>query len=313
MKRVLLLAALLLIAALAALAWSFAPARLAVGTAPALALPPAHPPEGMRLSSVPAGRIISTKAALTYRGGAFGETRDFTMTAVLVQHPRGTLLFDTGFGSDIDAQVEAFPWLLRLLTHYEKGTPVAEQLRAHGIGPSDLTGIVLTHAHWDHVSGIPDFPGVPVWVNRAERDFIRDGGIASALVRSFGDVPYHVYDFTGGPYLGFDRSEDVFGDGSIVLVPAPGHTPGSIIAFLTLPSGMRYALVGDLVWQREGIELPAERPWLSRSFADADPAGVRRSIVLMHQIASKMPDLLIVPAHDARVFERLPKFPQWVG
>jgi N-acyl homoserine lactone hydrolase len=105
----------------------------------------------------------------------------------------------------------------------------------------------------------------------------------------------------------------VFGDGSIVLVPAPGHTPGSIIAFLTLPSGSRYALVGDLVWQREGIELPAERPWLSRLLADADPAGVRRWIVLMHQIASNMPDLLIVPAHDARVFERLPRFPEWAG
>ena len=312
MKRALALVALLLVAAVAALAWSFAPARLAVGPAPALAVPPAHPPDGMRLSSVPAGRIMS-KAAFAYRGGAFGETRDFTMTAVLVQHPRGTLLFDTGFGSDVDAQVAGFPWLMRRTTQYEKGTPVAEQLRAHGIAPANLAGIVLTHAHWDHVSGIPDLPGVPVWVNRVERDFIRDGGYASALVRSFGDLPYHVYDFTGAPYLGFDRSEDVFGDGSIVLVPAPGHTPGSIIAFLTLPSGKRYALVGDLVWQREGIELPAERPWLSRSLADADPAGVRRWIVLMHQIATTMPDLLIVPAHDARAFERLPKFPQWVG
>ena len=312
MKRVLLLVALLLVAAVAALAWSFAPARLAVGPAPALAVPPAHPPDGMRLSSVPAGRIV-VKAALAYRGGAFGETRNFTMTAVLVQHPRGTLVFDTGFGSDVDAQVQSFPWLMRFFTRYEKGTPVAQQLGAHAIGPADLAGIVLTHAHWDHVSGIPDLPGVPVWVNPVERDFIRDGGYASALVRSFGDLPYHVYDFTGAPYLGFDRSEDVFGDGSIVLVPAPGHTPGSIIAFLTLPSGKRYALVGDLVWQREGIELPAERPWLSRSLADADPAGVRRWIVLMHQIATTMPDLLIVPAHDARAFERLPKFPQWVG
>jgi len=270
MKRLLLLAALLMVAAVAALAWSFAPARLPVGAALALAVPPAHPPDGMRLSSLPAGRIV-TKAAVAYRGGAFGETRDLTMTAVLVQHPRGTLLFDTGLGSAIDAQVHGFPWLMRLLTPYEKGTPVAEQLRAHGISPGNLAGVVLTHAHWDHVSGIPDFPGVPVWVNRVERDFIRDGGVASALARSFGDLPYHVYDFTGGPYLGFERSEDVFGDGSIVLVPAPGHTPGSIIAFLTLPSGRRYALVGDLVWQREGSSSrpsargsPARSPTLTR-------------------------------------------------
>jgi glyoxylase-like metal-dependent hydrolase (beta-lactamase superfamily II) len=177
----------------------------------------------------------------------------------------------------------------------------------------NIAGIVLTHAHWDHVSGLPDLAGAPVWVNRAERDFIRDGGLASALIRGFGDLPYHVYDFEGGPYLGFERSEDVFGDGSIVLVPAPGHTPGSIIAFLALPSGQRFALVGDLVWQKEGIELPAERPWLSRSLADADPAGVRRWIVLMHQIQRAMPDLVIVPAHDSRVLARLPTFPDSIG
>src|SRR5690349_20074220 len=112
MKRVLLLVTLLLVAAVAALAWSFAPARLAVGPAPALAVPAAHPPDGMRLSSIPAGRI-PTGAAFAYRGGAFGEPRDFTMTAVLVQHPRGTLLFDTGFGSDIDAQIQSAPWLYR--------------------------------------------------------------------------------------------------------------------------------------------------------------------------------------------------------
>jgi glyoxylase-like metal-dependent hydrolase (beta-lactamase superfamily II) len=56
-----------------------------------------------------------------------------------------------------------------------------------------------------------------------------------------------------GPYLGFPRSHDVYGDGSIVCVPAPGHTPGSIIVFVTLPNNVRYALVGDLVWQREGL------------------------------------------------------------
>jgi N-acyl homoserine lactone hydrolase len=45
----------------------------------------------------------------------------------------------------------------------------------------------------------------------------------------------------------------VWGDGSIVLVPAPGHTPGSIVAFIALPTGKRYALIGDLTWQLEGV------------------------------------------------------------
>ena len=64
----------------------------------------------------------------------------------------------------------------------------------------------------------------------------------------------HSYEFEGPPYLGFSASYDVWGDGSIVLVPAPGHTPGSIVVFITLQSGKRYALIGDLTWQLDGIE-----------------------------------------------------------
>jgi glyoxylase-like metal-dependent hydrolase (beta-lactamase superfamily II) len=63
----------------------------------------------------------------------------------------------------------------------------------------------------------------------------------------------------GGPYLGFPTSHDVYGDGSIVAVPAPGHTPGSVIIFVTLYNETRYALVGDLVWQLGGITLREER------------------------------------------------------
>lgn len=312
MKRLLILVVVLFVAGAAALAWSFRPATLPVGEPPQFNLPPAHPPAGMTLSALPAGKMFS-RAGLAYRGGSLGEPRVFAMAGILVRHPGGTLLFDTGFGKDVDAHARSMPRLMQLLTHYEKGVPVAEQLRAGGIDPATLAGIVLTHAHWDHVSGIPDLKGAPVWADQAELDFIRDGGDMSVLARSFGNLPYRVYDFPHGPYLGFDRSYDVFGDGAVVLVPAPGHTPGSIIAFVTLPSGKRFALVGDLVWQKEGVELPAERPWLTRSLVDFDPEQVRRWIVLVHQIHAAMPDWVIVPAHDNRVLESLPRFPESVG
>ena len=55
-----------------------------------------------------------------------------------------------------------------------------------------------------------------------------------------------------------------FGSAAPPGVPAPGHTPGSIIVFVTLPKNVRYALVGDLVWQREGLTGLEERPLLSR-------------------------------------------------
>jgi len=306
-KKIFLGILVLLAVGAASLAWSFRPAALPAGAAAAIAVPTVSPPSGMKMSVLHTGKMYS-KAGFAYRGGALGEERIFGMAAILVQHPQGALLIDAGFGRNVDAHALTTPWLMRKTSRYEKETPAADQLRAAGLDPAQLRGIVLTHAHWDHVSGLEDFPDVPVWVTQAERDFIASGHIAARLAASFGELAYRIYGFTDGPYLGFESSHDVFKDGTVVLVPAPGHTPGSVIAFVTPPGERRYAFVGDLVWQREGIEIPAERPWLSRRLVDADAAQVRHWIVHLHGLAQTVPGLVVVPAHDRRVLETLPTF-----
>ena len=240
------------------------------------ALPPASPPPEMALVQLPTG-VTHRSAAFAYRGGSFLDKRDFAMTAVLVKHPRGDLLIDTGFGRDIDAHFGTLPSAFRAVTSYERSRSVAEQFDAAGYDRGKLRGIVLTHAHWDHVSGLPELAGTPVLVTPEEHRFVETGGAITALARSFGDVRYEEYAFEGGPYLGFARSHDVYGDGAIVIVPAPGHTPGSVVVFLALPGGTRYALVGDLVWQREGITEREERPWIWRTLADDDPSASART------------------------------------
>ena len=105
----------------------------------------------------------------------------------------------------------------------------------------------------------------------------------------------------------------MYGDGSIIVVPAPGHTPGSVIIFVTLYDGARYALVGDLVWQLEGITLREERPWLIRQFADSDAAGTRQNLLRMIAIKERLPELIIVPAHDIRAFAEMPTLPSASG
>jgi glyoxylase-like metal-dependent hydrolase (beta-lactamase superfamily II) len=307
MRMLLTIVAVALAAGAAALGWSFAPERIPVSREELGALPEARPPPGMTLSVLPTG-AMRAKAALAYRGGSFSEARDFAMIAILVQHPRGDLLIDTGFGRDVAAHARTLPWLIRALSTYSAGTPAAEQLRAARSPPGRPSGIVITHAHWDHVSGVPDFPGVPVWMNREERRFVESGAAMGSLMRSFGERDVREYAWDGPRYLGFTRSHDWYGDGSIVLVPAPGHTPGSIVVFVALPSGARYALVGDLVWQREGIELPAERPWISRRLVDVDASSVREGISHLAAIHSRFPAMVIVPAHDARAAAELPRF-----
>ena len=305
MKRFLLLFGLILLGAAAALAITFLPQTLAVPSTAPIAAPARSVPTGVRVKAVLAGKM-PLRAALAFRGGSFADERVFGMGSILVEHPSGLVLFDAGFGRNVEAHLRTMPWLMRQTTQIEKERTVAEQLSATGISPQSLRGVILTHAHWDHVSGLEDLRGVPVWVNKEELEFIHSGHMLTALARQIGTQDYRVYEFSGVPYLGFAKSHDFFGDGSIVLVPAPGHTPGSIFAFITTTSGERYVLVGDTAWQIEGIELPAERPWLSRSLVDSDAEKVRGLLVRLHTLKKAMPDLIVVPAHDRRIWERLP-------
>ena len=306
MKRILLLLLVVVLVGLGALYVSFLPETLPVDATPKVLIRSANPPAEMRLYAIEAGKMMS-QAAFAYRGGKFTEPRVFGMGGILIEHPKGNLLFDTGFGKDVDTHFKTIPALMRATSKYEKEPTVAEQLQKSGIALSALKAVILTHAHWDHVSGLADLPGVPVWVNDQERSFIKYGDDATSLIRGFGDLNYRVYNFPSGPYLGFNKSYDVFADGSVVLVPASGHTPGSIIAFITLPGDKRYALIGDLAWQAEGISLPAEKPWISRQLVDWDEKRVRELIVHMHQLQAAIPGLVIVPAHDRRVWDSLPK------
>lgn len=308
MKKLLIALAVLLVLCVLLLAQTFSAASLPVTEDVPITLVKTPTVKGVQVSAIYAGRMDSV-AAFAYRGGSFGDKRIFGMGSILVSHPQGNLLFDTGFGKDVDLHVETMPLLMRMTTQYTRESTVAEQLAAAQVPLTDISRIVLTHAHWDHVSGIPDLAGVQIMTSQEELKFIESDDPMAALIHSFLELPIAPFNYREGPYLGFPNSFDVFGDGSVVMVPAPGHTPGSTITFIHTEDGKHYALVGDLVWQKEGIELPAERPWLSRVLVDADPEAVRGEIVHMHRLQKMWPELVIVPAHDRRVWDTLPRFP----
>ncbi|HUB42974.1 MAG TPA: MBL fold metallo-hydrolase [Streptosporangiaceae bacterium] len=261
--------------------------------------PAATPPSDLAVYQLPTG-TYETRAAVAVKGGSFRDKRAFAATAILISHPQGDLLVDAGFGSDIASHVHAQPWFAR--APYRATGTAREQLDASGYDYDRLRGVLITHSHWDHVSGL-DLLRVPIWTNAAELQYAaeaRDGTVFRTVSQ---DHEIHRYEFDSAPYLGFPSSYDVYGDGSVVVALAGGHTPGSVIVFVTLPTDQRYALIGDVAWQLEGVRRPAERPLLMRKLADIDAGQVREGLLRVAALAGR---IQVVPAHDVSAYDGIP-------
>ena len=262
-------------------------------------LPEATPPESMAIYQLPTG-TYETRAALAVRGGSFRDKRQFAATAILVAHPQGDFLIDAGFGAGVAEHVAMLPAFTRL--PFQAARTVSEQLDDSGYDRGRIHGVLLTHSHWDHSSGL-DSLEFPVWMNQGELDYAAtdsNGKVYRAVAQGH---EVREYSFDGPPYLGFPSSFDVHGDGSLVLALAGGHTTGSIIAFVTLPSGKRYAFIGDLTWQLDGITHRVERPWLLRALADVDAKTVREGILHAAALTEVMQ---VVPAHALDAYAGIP-------
>lgn len=108
--------------------------------------------------------------------------------------------------------------------------------------------------------------------------------------------------FVAEPYANYEARFDVFGDGSVVVVPTFGHTPGSVATFVNVSPALRFVHVGDLINLRESIERNVGKSWLMRQLTDEDLARTQAEVAKLVQLHARDPELLILPAHDRRAF-----------
>jgi glyoxylase-like metal-dependent hydrolase (beta-lactamase superfamily II) len=258
---------------------------------------------------------VHAPAGLIVAGGGFGRSLELNHVAILVRHGDDAFLFDGGLGRKVAQQWGAdMPWWAKPAFRYEQPvTPARDQLDAAGIR---VSRIILSHSHWDHASALVDFPEAEVWVTQAERDFDRGEGLGfpGAFPSQVGDpgIRWHVYALDGGPAAGFDRSLDLYGDGSAVLLPLPGHTPGAVGLLLTLGPGRQYLFCGDTVWSAEALKEARPKSWLASLVVDHDRAATLEAVRKLRELMRQRPGLVVVPAHDAPLQDTVGYFPQWV-
>jgi glyoxylase-like metal-dependent hydrolase (beta-lactamase superfamily II) len=188
---------------------------------------------------------------------------DFVNTAYLIVHPKGTLMFDVGAVPDSHFTADGAPVTEGIMSATR---PLKPQLAEAGYTPADITHLAMSHYHSDHTANANDFAGATWIVQKAERDFML-ADTPQGIIQ-----PDHYSALRTARTRILDNEDlDVFGDGTVVVVSTPGHTPGHQVLFVQLARRGPVLLGGELSYrelgQACGIEESLARKRVSRALA----------------------------------------------
>jgi N-acyl homoserine lactone hydrolase len=234
------------------------------------------------------------------------------ISSLVIQHPRGVLVIDPAFGRQIGSDLRQAPlWFRLAFGGPASKRPIITLLEEAGIAPTSVRWVALTHAHWDHAGGLRDLPISRVFLSQAEWDQVQtfSGRVdRGAITRHFEIAAWRFTPFAldGGARDGFESSHDLFGDGSVVALPLPGHTPGSV-GYLIQGKGHRWLYIGDASWTMEGITRPARKMLIASLTVDLDREKAAQTLGLLHAVQQSRPDITVVPSHDLSMLETIPR------
>ncbi len=227
-------------------------------------LPPLPKLTSPRLYVLDCGTIIS------HEPERFGLRRedvsdpDFSDPCFLVMHPRGVLLFDTGLtdaqvGRPIYENKNGYEGLL-------KTTTLKGELANIGLTQAMITYLAISHSHWDHVGNANAYAGSTWLARKAEYEAMFGPGANAAAKNNYAALAHAKIQYVEGDH-------DVFGDGSVVLLSTPGHTPGHQSLYVKLTNTGGVVISGDL------YHYPAERvqgKMPAREYASGTPQSRKK-------------------------------------
>ena len=163
-------------------------------------------------------------------------TLELSVPCYLIEHPDGTLLWDAGLS---DSLAEGSPHTQANGTVTTVTLTLRAQLEELGYQPADITYLALSHLHYDHAGNANDFVASTWLVQRPEHE------AAFGDAQGFFDRALYA-ELENSETMLLDGDHDVFGDGTVVIKSAPGHTPGHQVLFVDLAETGGVVLSGDL-------------------------------------------------------------------
>jgi N-acyl homoserine lactone hydrolase len=207
----------------------------------------------------------------------------------LIEHQKGLVLFDTGYSwkmaEDLEAYMEELAKLKLIVKHrpFTRDLVVDEQLRRHGYDPARVGHVVVSHGHYDHAGAVGLFPHAQLYAMAGE---MRYAAWPDARHVHLGFKSTDIAATRGFNWNEPDADFDLFGDGSVVVLKTPGHTPGECSLRVRLKNET-VLLTGDT------LHLRVQKQTLKGMGGDYDKEQAADSVKRVMELAT---------ADDARIW-----------
>lgn len=234
------------------------------------------------------------------------------INAYAIEHRDGLVLFDTGLDPAIASDPDYISssigrFLLKKIfrLHIGPDDALGKQLETLNLSASNVCKVVISHLHFDHIGGIADVPQAELLVSRTEWDQVSAPHPERKwILREHIELPgakWQPIEFeaTKDPLLApFGGCYDVMGDQSMMLLPTPGHTPGSMSMLVRSADMPPLLLVGDLTY---GLDLLMK----DQVPGIGDAELLRSSFAKVRALMKQLPELVVLPAHDSKAMDAL--------